>query len=526
MRNADLLDADAAATRIPDGAVLALTGSGGGILEADEIFAAIERRFLKTGSPQGLTLIHALGIGDNEERGLTRFAHEGLVRRVIGGHWSWSRAMQDLAEKNAIEAYALPAGVISTLLRESGAHRPGLFTKVGLGTFADPRLGGGRLNAAATDDLVELATIDGEEYLRYRPLRVDVGIVRGTAADLRGNLSLEDEAALLDVQAVATAARGSGGQVIAQAKRIARTGSLDARAVHLPAPMVDVIVEAPGQWQTYASEYDPAFSGRFAPAFGAGSGAEPGRPEGAPILDARTVVARRAALEVEPGTVVNVGFGMSAGVVDVLGSHDRLDEVDLCIEQGATGGRMESGRLFGLSRAPYALMPSTTQFDFFAAGLIDLTALGMAEVDRHGNVNVSRVGDRSVGPGGFIDIVSGARKIVFCGTFTARGLRISAADGLLRIDREGALPKFVDEVAERTFAAAPAYTEGRKFLYVTERAVFELGPDGPVLTEVAEGIDIERDVLAHMAFTPKVGDVKPIPAAVYSDRPLWTDAPA
>ncbi|WP_020660505.1 acyl CoA:acetate/3-ketoacid CoA transferase [Amycolatopsis benzoatilytica] len=517
-RTAELLDADSAAARIPDGAVLALTGSGGGILEADEVFAAIERRFIATGSPRGLTVIHALGIGDNGAKGLNRFAHPGLARRVIGGHWTWSQTMQKLAATNQIEAYALPAGVISALLRESGARRPGLFTRVGLGTFVDPRHGGGKLNEAASEDLVELVEYDGHEYLRYRPLAVDVAIVRGSAADLRGNLSLAEEAALLDVQAVAASARGNGGIVIAQAKRVAATGSLEPRSVHLPAPLVDVVVEEPGQWQTYAAEYDPGLTGQFTPASRTAAQGETAS------WGARTVIARRAALEVTPGMVVNVGFGMSAEVVDVLADHGRMEDVDLCIEQGAVGGRMETGQLFGLSRAPYAQVPSTTQFDFFATRLLDVTALGMAEVDQHGNVNVSRIAGQVVGPGGFIDIVSGARKVVFCGTLTARGLKVSTADGRLRIDREGSVAKFVPSVAERTFSAETALADGQQVVYVTERAVFELGPDGLVLTEIAEGLDLERDVLAHLGFTPRVGDLRTIPRAVFAGGPLWPGA--
>ncbi|MCQ4080882.1 hypothetical protein NGB36_09785 [Streptomyces sp. RB6PN25] len=522
MGNSAVLDADAAAARIPDGAVVAVTGSGGGILESDAVFQAVERRFLRSGHPRGITLVHALGLGDNAERGINRFAHEGLVRRVIGGHWTWSRPMQELARENRMEAYSLPAGVISALLRESGARRPGLLTRVGIGTFVDPRNSGGKLNDAATEEIVELVEFDGMEYLRYRPLRVDVGIVRGTIADERGNVSLEDEASLLDVQAVAIAARGNGGRVIVQVKRLGAQGSLDPRLVHLPSPMVDVVVPHPGQWQTYAAEYDPALSGRFRPAPARSDGALLAPPDGGgTVLDARAMVARRAALEVVPGSVVNVGFGMSAGVVDVLAQHDRLDDVDLCIEQGATGGTPESGPLFGLSRAPFAVVPSTTQFDFFAAGILDLTALGMAEVDQFGNVNVSRVGGVVVGPGGFINIVSGARKVVFCGTFTARGLQAKAAGGRLLVKQEGSLRKFVGKVDEVTFSARTAREEGQQVLYVTERAVFELGENGPVLTEVAEGLDVERDVLAHMDFAPEIGALRPMPPAVFSNGPLW-----
>lgn len=503
-----VVDADTAAALVPDGATIAICGSGGGILEADEIYAAIERRFLATGSPRDLTLIHGLGIGDGQTTGVTRFAHEGMTRRVIGGHWSWSPAMQRLALERRIEAYSLPAGVIATLLRESGAGRPGLFTKVGIGSFVDPRLGGGRLNDVGTDELVEVVEVDGEEFLRYRPLRVDVGVVRGSAADPAGNLSWAEEAACLDSQAIAIAARGNGGVVLAQAKEIVDPGTLDPRLISIPGPMVDRVVACPGQWQTFAAEHEAAFNS---------SALEVG-PVIAPVTavdELRSIVARRAADEVADGSVINLGYGMSAGVVDVLAEAGRLDDVQIVIEQGAVGGYPESGDLFGLSRAPQALVSSLLQFDFFATGVIDTAVLGMAQVDRHGNVNVSLVGDRSVGPGGFIDIVHGARTVVFCGSFTARGLRVRATGDGLSVVSEGATAKFVDEVAQVTFDAAAARARGQRAIYVTERAVFELGDDALVLIEVAPGIDLETEVLAQMDFAPVIGALAPMPAHAF-----------
>ena len=515
VRRADVVGADAAAAMVRDGAVVALAGSGGGLLEPDEILAAIERRFLATGHPRDLTVVHALGIGDGAERGMNRFAHEHMVRRVVGGHWTWSPRMQQLAREDRIEAYALPSGVISMLCRESGARRPGLFTRVGLDSFADPRRGGGKLNARTTEDIVQVVEIDGVEYLRYLPIRVDVGIVRGSVADERGGISFRDEPAMLDSLAVAMAARGNGGIVLAQVKRLARDGSLDPQLVHVPAPMVDAVVVAPGQWQTYASEDDPELSGRRRPATREIALSAP--------LDVRAVVARRAALEIHPGDVVNVGFGMSAGVVDVLGDHRRLDDIELCIEQGAIGGLPVGGDLFGVSRGPHALLPSTVQFDLFASGMLDVTALGMAEVDRHGNVNVSRIAGQAVGPGGFVDISQGAARAVFCGTLTTRGLEVEVAHGRLRIVREGSLHKFVREVDQVSYSARLAGSEGRSALYVTERAVFRLDGEGLTLVEVAEGLDPERDVIAHMDFTPAIGDVRPIPPAVFGAGPLWPD---
>jgi len=512
MSGTRFVSADQAAEAVPNGAVVALTGSGGGILEADGVFAALERRFLATGSPRDLTIIHGLGIGDGVSTGLSRFAHSGMTRRVIGGHWSWSPAMQQLAAANEIEAYAFPAGVIAALLRESGAQRPGLFTRVGLGTFVDPRREGGKLNARAVEDLVEVVVVDGSEYLHFKPLAVDVGIVRGTSADTDGNVSGSGEAATLDSQAVAAAARGHGGLVIAQVKSRAVDGEQDPRMISIPGPLVDCVVVHADQWQTSAGEHTPAFTLPAA-----------ARPQDEPLAPVppgvRSMVARRAALEVQPGSIVNVGYGMSAGVVDVLREQDRLGEIRLVIEQGATGGMPETGALFGLSRYPSALLSSLLQFDFFATGMVDVAVLGMAEADREGNVNVSMINGQPIGPGGFIDIVHGSRQLVFCGSFTAAGLCVETGPKGLRIVREGAVHKFVEEVAQVTFDARAALERGQSATYVTERAVFKLTSDGLALTEVAPGVDLERDVLGQMGFAPVVSQVQPMSAEVFAIRP-------
>ncbi len=508
--------ADEAAQTIKDGAVVALTGSGGGILESDHIFAAIERRFLTEGHPRDLTIVHGLGVGDGSTTGLSRFAHEGMVKRVIGGHWSWSQPMQKLAATNKIEAYSFPAGVIAALLRESGAGRPGLITTVGLHTFVDPRVSGGKINTAAVDDLVQLIEIDGREYLHYRPIPVDVGIIRGWSADRTGNVSADQEASSLDAQAVAIATRGSGGVLLAQVKQIVADGALDPRLMLVPSPLIDVVVEHGEQRQSGASALEPAFysPGHFESSF---------HPAINPIAGPRGIVARRAALEVPAGTVLNVGYGMSAGAVDVLIEQGRLQDITLCIEQGPVGGFPETGDLFGLSRYPQALFSSLMQFEFFASGMIDVAILGLGEVDALGNVNVSKLGHTTVGPGGFIDIVNGARRVVFCGTFTGKGLQVEIGDGYLRIVREGALRKFVRSVGHVTFAAAQARRAGKPALYITERAVFELDEGGITLTEVAPGVDVERDILAHMDFRPNMGSVRQMPGEVF--RPERTPEP-
>lgn len=509
---------DEAAGLIPDGATVALTGSGGGILEPDAILAAIERRFLASDHPRDLTVIHALGIGDGETTGLTHLAHEGLVRRVIGGHWSWSPKMQKLASSEAIEAYALPAGVIGGLLRESGARRPGLTTRVGLGSFVDPRVEGGRLNSRSREPLCEVVEIDGEEYLRYFPIKVDVAIVRGSVADERGGVGFEFEPALLDSDAVALSAKAFDGIILCQVREVAKA-PLAPFSVHLPSTLVDYVVVDPDQRQTYAHRDDPElYSAR--PVSVRVSGTAP-----LAAVDPKSIIARRAALELKPGALINVGFGMSSLVVDVLAGEGVLDDVTLVIEQGAVGGQPVSGQLFGVSRYPHAILPSTRQFDFFASRALATCFLGMAEVDRQGDVNVSKIGAKAVGPGGFIDIVHGSQEAVFCGPLTAKGLHVSVRDGLLVIEREGTINKFTAFVNQVTFSAAQALKEGRTALYVTERAVFRLTPEGVELIEVAPGIDIERDVLARMDFQPIIKDVALMPERIFSTDDLFTDWP-
>ncbi|OYN87764.1 acyl CoA:acetate/3-ketoacid CoA transferase [Parenemella sanctibonifatiensis] len=506
-RTPRICSADEAVADIADGATIGVSGSGGGILEADAILAAIERRFLETGHPHGITVVHGFGIGDRSTTGLNRLRHPGLLARVIGAHWTWAPGLVELAMNNEIEAYSFPAGVINQLMRETGARRPGLTTRVGLGTYVDPRQAGGRMNDKATEEFVTLVKIDGTEYLHYQPIPLDAAIIRGSQLDQRGGISQCHEAAYLDSFALALAAQGSGGMTLAQVKEAAPE-RLRPQQVQIPAPLVDRVVIEPEQQQTYAGEYLDSLAG--------GPYDATIKPD-LPADPARQIIARRAAMEVEEDVILNLGFGISAHVTDVLAIDGRLDTVTTIIEQGHYGGVLASGDYFGMSHQSEALISSTDQFDVFASGRIDISALGMAQADRAGNVNVSRVGGRIMGPGGFIDISANAARIVYCGTFTAKGLRVSRRDGKLVIDNEGQIPKFVEEVEEITYSGPTAYADGRTALYVTERAVFELGPDGLVLTEIAPGIDLQRDVLDQMGFQPVIGDLKEMPASLFAE---------
>ena len=493
---------DEIAQLIPDGATLAVTGSGGGLMEPDDLLEALERRFLQSGHPRNLTLFHSFGLGDGDRRGTNRLAHSGLVRRVIGGHWSWSPRMQNLAESGEIEAYALPTGVMGLLLRESGAGRPGLITKTGLGTFVDPHHGGGALNAKSGDELVERLAIGGQVYLRYKPIRIDVAMVRGSAADHFGNVSTRQEPADLDIFAVALAARNSGGRVFAQVRQ--RVDAMAAREVSLPRAFVDGIAVCAGQEQTYRGGYRKDFAGDAA--------AQPSAE--APPTGIKRVIAKRAALEMPKRGVVNLGFGISASVTHF--AQIDAQQVTLCAEQGIYDGVMETGPLFGIASGPSAIIPATSQFDFYSGGGLDASFLGMAEMDGQGNVNVSHLGVRPVGPGGFIDISQNTPKIVFCGTFDVKGAQVDVSPKGLDVRSEGAVQKLVSEVGAITFSGREAQARGAEVIYVTERAVFRLESRGVVLCEIAPGVDLERDILGRMGFEPIIGELAEMPAEVFS----------
>jgi acyl CoA:acetate/3-ketoacid CoA transferase len=500
-----VISATEAVRRIESGTTIAITGSGGGLLEADAVFAAIEQRFLTTGEPRDLTLVHAFGIGDRGERGVNRFAHPGMVRRVIGGHWGWSPRMQALARENQIEAYSFPSGAISHLLREIGAGRPGLFTHVGLGTFVDPRMGGGRVNAAAREALVELVSIDDREYLRYKPFRVDVGIVRGSRADTAGNVSLQDEPADLDAATVALSAHNSGGLVIAQVRETVAAGTLEPRAVRIPGVLVDAVVAVPQQMQTYRTMDEPAFTGRR------GTAPAAVQTQSDPV---KRVIVRRAALELKEGAVLNFGYGASAMVATLIVERNHADRYWTTIEQGIHGGRMLDDDLFGIAYNPGVIVDSPSQFDFYSGGGLDVAFLGMAEMDGEGNVNVSSMNGTINGPGGFIDISQNAKTVVFCGTFDAKGSQIEVAAGKVRVIRPGSVPKLVRKVSHVTFSGAQARRRKQRVLYVTERATFTLAPNGVALIEVAPGVDVQRDVLDRMGFAPVMGEIQTYPASV------------
>jgi propionate CoA-transferase len=484
-----------------------------GIGVPDDLLAALETRFLETGAPRDLALLFAAGQGDGKTRGLNRLGHDGLLRRVIGGHWGLIPKVAALALAGKIEGWNLPQGVISHLYRDIAAGKPGTISRVGLGTFVDPRLESGRINDISTDAVVQLIEVGGEEMLFYPAFPIDVALLRGTTADERGNVTMEHEALILDNLAQAMAVRNSGGVVLVQVERIAKAGSLDPRAVVLPAALVDAVSVAPPEnhVQTYATAYSPA----FAQAIRAPEGALPRM-----ALDARKVIARRCAFELPVNGVVNLGIGMPEGIAAVAGEEGLLDHLTLTAEPGVIGGQPASGLDFGAAINTDAIIAQNQQFDFYDGGGLDMACLGMAEADTEGNVNVSRFGPKLAGAGGFINISQNARAVVFAGTLTAGGLDVGIEDGSLVIRSEGRAKKMLERVQQITFSGARAAAAGKPVLYVTERCVFELTPEGVELREIAPGVDLERDVLAQMAFRPRMTEVVEMDARIFRDEPM------
>ena len=480
---------------------------------AEELTLALEQRFLLTGAPRDLGLVFTMAAGNRLGRGLDRLAHQGLLKRAVGGHWGMAPELGKLAVDNDIEAHNLPQGVISQLFRDTAAGKPGLLTRVGLGTFVDPRQGGGKINERTTEDRVELITLGGAEYLFYKALPLDVAFLRGTTADPGGNITMEREALIMEALAVATAVHNAGGLVIVQVERVADNGSLSPREVIIPGILVDcVVVSQPGHhWQTFGTPYSAALSGELRRV----------RNPVPPLeLTERKVIARRAAMELQPGSVVNLGIGIPEGVANVAAEEHILDYLTLTAEPGAMGGMPTGGLDFGSAVNAQAILAQPSQFDFYDGGGLDAAFLGMAQADRLGNVNVSRFGAKLAGSGGFINISQNAKRLVFAGTFVVPG-RCRVQDGELVIADGAVSPKFLADVEQRTFSGQYAAAAGQPVLYVTERCVFQLTPGGLELIEIAPGADLEKDVLAHIGFEPIIrGEPKLMDARIFGAGPM------
>lgn len=501
-----------AVSLVQDGDTVLIGGSGGGHAVPEALIVALEQRFLTTGSPQALTLVHPVGLGDNNTQGVGHLAHPGLLKRIITGALVNTPAVQEMARQDQVEAYTLPQGSLSQLMREMAAGRPGLISHVGLHTFVDPRYGGGRQSACAKEDLVELLTLAGREWLFYKPYPVNIAFLRGTTADEDGNVTMEREAVFGEMLSMAQATHRAGGVVIVQVARLAQRGTLNPKQVKIPGMLVDLVVVDPDQRQTYLTDYSPAYAGELRVPL----------DEIPPLaFDVRKVIARRAAMELFPGAICNLGSGVSTGIANIAAEEGFLEQIVLTNEQGLIGGAPASGVDAGAAMNFSSMIDQPYQFDFYDGGGLDLAFLSFAQVDFDGSVNVSRFGSKVIGIGGFQNIAQNAKKVIFSGTFTAGGPEIEWQEGLTVIRKEGRFPKFIPDLDQISYNGRYAAELEQQVLFVTERAVFTPSPQGLMLIEIAPGIEMERDLFAQMGFRPVVHpDLKLMDARLFDPQPM------
>ncbi|MEE1242798.1 acyl CoA:acetate/3-ketoacid CoA transferase [Frisingicoccus sp.] len=504
-----IMSAKEASMMIKGGDTIAVGGFVG-CNHPEELTSALEKRFLETGCPRDLTLVYAAGQGDGKDKGLNHLGHERMLKRIIGGHWGLTPKLQKLAVDNNVEAYNLPQGVITHLFRDIAAGKPGTITHVGLETFVDPRNGGGKLNERTTEDIVKLIELDGDEFLYYKSFPIDVAMIRATYCDPEGNACMRKEAVTLESLSIAQAVKASGGKVILQVQSVVEAGSIDPRLVKIPGIYVDAIVvaEPENHMQTFAEHFNPSYCGDIRVPVDSIKPME---------LGVRKIISRRAAMELRTDAIINLGIGIPEGIASVA-NEEGIKGLKLTVESGPIGGVPAGGKSFGAVSNPECILDQPYQFDFYDGGGLDMAFLGLAQCDASGNINVSKFGPKIAGCGGFINITQNAKKVVFCGTFTAGGLDVRVKDGKLEICQEGKSHKFLKDVEQITFSGNYAKRMNKDVLYITERAVFKLTQDGLVLIEVAPGIDIERDIMAHMDFRPLVSkDLKVMDSCVFAE---------
>lgn len=512
MRKPVFISGTEAATMIKDGSTVLPVGMTL-VSSAETILKAIEQRFLDTGSPNNLTVVHSCGQSD-KDRGIQHFAHEKMLSRIIGGHWGLQPKMMELIASNKVLAYCFPQGQFAQLFRSMAGGEPGKITKVGLGTFIDPRIDGGKMNEVTRDapDLVDVVEIDGEEYMRYKPIPIDYCIIRGTYVDELGNLTTDEEAMSLELWGAVMACKKYGGKVIAQAKYLVKSGTLHCKRVVIPGVFIDAVVICPNpeedHRQTHSFAFDPAYCGDIK---------RPSTSSDTLPLTLRKLIGRRALCELKNDDILNVGTGTPNDVIGPILSEERVEnDVTITVESGVYGGIPMGGVDFGIAKNNFALVRHDDQFDYYNGVGVDVTFMGAGEVDAAGNVNATRLGPKPTGAGGFIDITTNAQHVVFCSSFTGGGLDCSFEDGKLHINREGRITKFVNTLKQLSYNGKNAVAKHQKMHYVTERAVFELRPEGLTLIEIAPGADLQKDILDRMEFVPVISpDLKEMDKALF-----------
>lgn len=514
-----------AAALVKDNAFLVCGGNMNSCL-AEEICIALEERFKAEGHPQNMTIMSGSGVGDmgpvgGVERGFEHFAHEGMIRRVIVGHNGSNHTIMQMQQELKVESYNFPQGVIEHMFRTRAKGLDVELSCVGIGTFADPRLEGGKCNAITTEDLVEVVTIGGTEYLAYKTPRIDVALIRGTTADEDGNLTCEDEAVLTNIQAIAMATKASGGIVLCQVKNIVRKGALPAREVVIPGIFIDKLIVSRdperNHRMTMGEYYNPAYTGKYK---------YPVSASAVLPLGIKKTIARRAAMELRLHVPVNTGLGYPEGIASVASEEGIADDLMLTVETGAFGGVPAARTSFGATANAQAIVDSPTIFDLYDGGFLHATFVGLAECDPNGSVNVSRFMDKSgrerrPGAGGFINLTQGAKNVIFCGTMTAGGYKAEVCDGKVVILQEGVEKKFLRQISQITFSGPHAVDINQNVLYITDRCVFRLTKDGLLLTEIAPGIDLKTQILDMMEFEPLIApDLKVMDAALFAEAPI------
>lgn len=516
---AKIVSAQEAVSVLKDGMTLGIGGFGA-YGASDELLEALAGRYMETGHPAGLTVVAGISGGNNkpDDIGFNRLKVPGLLDTIIAGHFGNAPCIAGMVGADEVAGYAIPLGVVMHLYRAIAGKKPGVLTHVGLGTFADPRVEGCKANGKAraqNREVVSLVELEGKEYLFYPSFPIEACLIRGTYADEDGNISMAHEA-LTDAQLeLAAAVHNSGGAVIVQVEAIVKRGTIPPKQVRIHNSAVDYVVKAQprNHLQGYAAPiYRPELTGEIQ---------VPTNALPAMKLDIRKVIARRAAMELRPGCLINLGIGMPSGVANVANEEGIADQMTLSLESGPVGGVPVDGLGFAAAVNAEAIYSICDTFDLYDGGFLDMTFLGAAEIDRQGNVNVSKFGTRCTGPGGFVNISQNARRVFYVGAFTSGKLTAEISNGELHILQEGTGIKFVDKVQQITFSASYAAQSGQEVMYITERAVFRLTPEGPMLVELAPGIDLERDIYPYMAFRPVISpDLKQMDRRIFREEPM------